>query len=253
MELLSRTAFGFLSLSAVFAGSASAIESFRKPTVSSQAGNGSTLLASRGSPVHILADAADWPGVLRAAHDLALDFGRVTGTNGTLTTSGTGTANASAIFNVTGISEDWSVGSSDAAGATAGTIIVGTIGNSNFIDSLIASGQLDVSAIKGQWEAYVSAVVPNAGNATGEALVIAGKLVTKQEESHTKTTQEAIAEVPSMASTTSQSKLVSRHGTGLLISPPCPMSPSMRSRPPKSRNHQPSSTVAFSSTMKLLR
>lgn len=178
MELLSRTALGFLSLSVAFAGSASALESFRKPTVSAQGGNGSTLLASRGSAVNIHADAADWPGVLRAAHDLAIDFGRVTGTNGTLTASGTGTANASAIFNVTGINEDWSVGSNESSKskrASAGTIIVGTIGNSSLIDALIANGQLDVSAVEGQWEAYVSAVVENAGNATGEALVIAGK------------------------------------------------------------------------------
>ncbi|KAH7377407.1 hypothetical protein BKA66DRAFT_443435 [Pyrenochaeta sp. MPI-SDFR-AT-0127] len=177
MELLSRTALGFLSLSIAFAGSASAVEPFRKPTVCTQGGNGSTLLASRGSAVNIHADAADWPGVLRAAYDLAVDFGRVTGTNGTLTASGTAKANASTIFNVTGINEDWSVGSS-ASGkskrATAGTIIVGTIGNSSLIDALIASGKLDVSAIEGQWEAYVSAIVENAGNATGEALVIAG-------------------------------------------------------------------------------
>ncbi|KAF2848461.1 glycoside hydrolase family 115 protein [Plenodomus tracheiphilus IPT5] len=173
MEVFSRTALGLLSLSFAFAGTASAIEGFRKPTVATQGGNGSSLLASRGSPVHIQADAADWPGVLRAAHDLALDFGRVTGTNGTLTATGTATLNASTIFNVTGISDDWSVGSSGAA-STAGTIIVGTIGKSSLIDELIASGQLDVSAIKGQWEAYVSTFVQNAGNSTGGALVIAG-------------------------------------------------------------------------------
>jgi hypothetical protein len=174
MELFSRTVVGALTLSAAFAGSASALEAFRKPTVSSTKGNGSTLLAARGSPVSIHADAADWPGVLRAAHDLAIDFGRVTGTNGTLTTSGTATANASMIFNVTGISDDWSVSGSAASSSTAGTIIVGTIGNSSVIDDLIASGQLDVSGVEGQWESYVSAVVHKSGNMTGDALVIAG-------------------------------------------------------------------------------
>jgi hypothetical protein len=174
MELFSRTVVGALSLSVAFAGSASALEAFRKPTVSHTSGNGSTLLASRGSPVSIHADAADYPGVLRAAHDLAIDFGRVTGTNGTLTVSGTATANASMIFNVTGISDDWSVSGSAASGSTAGTIIVGTIGNSSLIDALIASGQLDVSEVEGQWESYVSAVVHNVGNSTGNALVIAG-------------------------------------------------------------------------------
>jgi hypothetical protein len=176
MELLSRTALGLLSLSAVFAGTASAVEPFRKPTVSFT-GNG-TLLASRSSPVQIHADAADWPGVLRAAYDLAVDFGRVTGINGTLTASGTATANSSVIFNVTGINNDWTVASNGtgySTGAGAGTIIVGTIGNSSLIDGMIASGQLDVSAIKGQWETYVSTFVENAGNGTGSALVIAGK------------------------------------------------------------------------------
>lgn len=181
MELLSRTALTFLSLSAALAGTASAIEAFRAPTVAFTAGNG-TLLASRSSPVHIHADAADWPGVLRAAHDLALDFGRVTGTNGTLTASGTATGNASVIFNVTGINNDWSVGSSgnsSSAASGAGNIIVGTIGNSSLIDGMIASGQLDVSAIEGQWETYVSTFVENVGNGTGAALVIAGKSANK--------------------------------------------------------------------------
>jgi hypothetical protein len=177
MDFLSRTALGLLSLSVAFASSASALEAFRRPTVGFTSGNG-TLLASRSSPVSIHADAADWPGVLRAARDLALDFGRVTGVNGTLTASGKATANASAIFNVTGISSDWSVGTSGngtTTGSGVGTIIVGTIGNSSLIDAMIASGQLDVSAVEGQWESYVSTFVQNVGNGTGSALVIAGK------------------------------------------------------------------------------
>jgi hypothetical protein len=51
---------------------------------------------------------------------------------------------------------------------------VGTIGNSSLIDDMIAGGQLDVSGIEGQWEAYVSTVVKGAGNMTGDTLVIAG-------------------------------------------------------------------------------
>lgn len=175
MELFSRAALGLLTLSAAFAGSAGAVESFRKPTVAFAKGNG-TLLASRSSPVKILADAADWPGVLRAAYDLALDFGRVTGANGSLTASGKSTRNSSVIFNVTGIKNDWTIPSSGyQTNAGPGTIIVGTIGNSSLIDGLVASGQLDVSAIKGKWESYVSTFVEKAGNGTGPALVIAGK------------------------------------------------------------------------------
>ena len=165
-----------LALSACLLTSASAVESFRKPTVDFTAGNGSYLLATRSSPANIHVDAADWPGVLRAAHDLAIDFGRVTNVNGTLTATGSATANASMIFNVTGISNDWSAGTS--GNSSSGTaIILGTIGNSSLIDGLISSGKLDVSEIKGQWEAYVSALVQNPMNGTEQALIIAGKPV----------------------------------------------------------------------------
>jgi hypothetical protein len=167
---------GVISLSVFFLTPTAAVESFRKPTVGFTASNGSYLLTTSSSSANIYVDAADWPGVLKAAHDLALDFGRVTNINGTLTTTGSATANASMIFNVTGISDDWSVvTSSNSTGGTA--IIVGTIGNSSLIDGLIKSGKLDVSEIEGQWEAYVSAVVQNPTNETDQALVIAGELL----------------------------------------------------------------------------
>ena len=150
----------------------------QKATVDFKAGNGSLLLASSSSHVNLVLDGADWPGVLRAAYDLAVDFGRVTGRNGSLSVTGTGTKSAETIFNVTRINKDWTVGrgNGSASGTAAGTIIAGTIGNSSFIDDLIKSGKLDVSEIEGTWEAYVSAVIPNVGNGTGEALVIAGKI-----------------------------------------------------------------------------
>lgn len=174
MELSPRRLLS-LTLSACLLAPASAVESFRKPTVDFTAGNGSYALATGSSPANIHVDAADWPGVLRAAYDLAIDFGRVTKVNGTLTATGTATANASTIFNVTGISNDWNTGSS--ASSTGGTpIIIGTLGNSSLIDGLVASGKLNVSAIEGQWEAYVSALVQNPLNGTDQALVIAGKL-----------------------------------------------------------------------------
>lgn len=177
MGMVSRALLSVLSLSAGFAG-AKTLSQDRKPTVDFKPGNGSLQLASSGSPVHIVLDAADWPGVLRAAHDVAVDFGRVTGTNGTLTTlgkaeNGTLGGSASVIFNVTGISQDWSVGNS--GGNAKGTIIAGTIGNSSLIDELVKSGKIDVSKIEGEWEAYVSTVVKNPMNGTGEALVIAGR------------------------------------------------------------------------------
>lgn len=174
MELSPRRLLS-IALSACLLAPVTAVESFRKPTVDFTAGNGSYILATGSSPANIHVDAADWPGVLRAAHDLAIDFGRVTKVNGTLTTTGTATANASMIFNVTGISSDWSAGThGNSTGSTP--IIVGTIGNSSLIDGLVASGKLDISAIEGQWEAYVSALVQNPMNGTEQALVIAGRL-----------------------------------------------------------------------------
>ncbi|KAF2748555.1 glycoside hydrolase family 115 protein [Sporormia fimetaria CBS 119925] len=168
MGLLQKLLVGSLSVLAVAAD--------RKPTIDFKAGNGSLLLASTSSSVNVVLDGADWPGVLRAAHDLAVDFGRVTGVNGSVTANGKGVKSAETIFNVTGVSKDWSVGGSKGNGTVkgSGTIIAGTIGNSSLIDALIKSGKLDVSDIEGQWEAFVSTVVKNPTNGTDEALVIAG-------------------------------------------------------------------------------
>jgi hypothetical protein len=92
-----------------------------------------------------------------------------------LTANGNGTKSAAAIFNVTGINNDWSVGSVRTNGTAKGTIIVGTIGNSSLIDALVKSGKIDVSETEGQWEAFVSAVVKNPTDGIDEALVIAGR------------------------------------------------------------------------------
>jgi hypothetical protein len=173
---LPNAALGFLSFSSIVTALG------QKPSIDFTAGNGSYLLATRSSHVNLVLDAADWPGVLRAAHDVAVDFGRVTGLNGSVTASGTGTLDASNIFNVTGINKDWSVGSASGKsnGTASGTIIAGTIGNSSLIDGLIKSGKIDVSAIEGKWEAFVSVVVQNPTNGTAEALVIAGSYITLQ-------------------------------------------------------------------------
>nr|OQO30743.1 hypothetical protein B0A51_02439 [Rachicladosporium sp. CCFEE 5018] len=130
-------------------------------------------LSENGSSVQIYADQSDWPGVLRTADDLALDFGRVTGTNGSVTLLKDGAAptlNASMIFNVTSRS-NFAI---EGTGVKGGVIIAGTIGNSSIIDSLIAAGKIDVSAIKGTWEAYVSTVLDNPTEGVSRAVVIAG-------------------------------------------------------------------------------
>jgi hypothetical protein len=178
MELFPKLLVTFLSF---FLFATDPVSAFgQKASIDFSSGNGSYLLATRSSSVGLILDGADWPGVLRAANDLAVDFGRVTGLNGSLiVTSGNGTKSAQNIFNVTGINPDWSVGAAKTNGTgtngtSAGTIIAGTIGNSSIIDALVKSGKIDVSAVEGKWEAYVSVVVKNPTNRTAEALVIAG-------------------------------------------------------------------------------
>lgn len=53
-------------------------------------------------------------------------------------------------------------------------ILVGTLGASPLIDALVAAGKVDVSAIQGQWESYLAAVVTAPLPGVDRALVIAG-------------------------------------------------------------------------------
>lgn len=62
----------------------------------------------------------------------------------------------------------------DSKYSTDTAIIAGTIGNSDIIDSLIASGKLDVSAIEGKWESFISEVVNSPVPGVPKAMVIAG-------------------------------------------------------------------------------
>lgn len=140
--------------------------------------NGTGLrLAEKGSSVQLYADSHDWPGVLRVVDDLAKDFGRVTGTSGTVALLGNSTApkyNASTIFNVTGQTTFGHQGPGQ-YGGKGGAIIAGTIGHSPTIDRLVQDGKLDVSDVEGKWEAYTSTVVNNPMPGVSRAVVIAGK------------------------------------------------------------------------------
>ena len=109
-------------------------------------------LAGSGSSPQIVLDGKDWPGAIRAAHDLAADFGRVTGSNATVTL----------------------MNSTSGMSSSTATIIAGTIGNSTVIDSLIKAGKIDDSKIRGQWEAFSSQVVSDPMPGVRSAVVIAG-------------------------------------------------------------------------------
>lgn len=171
------------------------------------------LLASNTSFVNIYADPNDWPAVLRVCDDLAMDFGRITGTNGSVIHNGNGTGaslNASMIFNVTGRPSFGVISSGSASG---GVIIAGTLGRSSVIDRLVAEGKLDVTGIEGSWEAYVSAIVHDPLLGVEEAMVIAGLYL--QVLVHTSlTNDQAPTDVdPSLDFTAFRSRSASLRGT----------------------------------------
>lgn len=109
---------------------------------------GSFALAHNGAAAKLWVDAGDWPGVIRAAHDLQADIQRVTGIE--------------AAF-------------SDAPKPPAGDmVLIGTIGRSAIIDRLIREHKIDVSEVRGKWEATLTQVVDRPLPGVKQALVIAG-------------------------------------------------------------------------------
>ncbi|KFY81676.1 hypothetical protein V500_11192 [Pseudogymnoascus sp. VKM F-4518 (FW-2643)] len=131
----------------------------------------------------ILVSPNDYWGVQKAAGDLATDFGRVTGTNLSLTAYGAKTAQAVYKWHAPTSDVVYAVGPEQQILGPLYTktkdykdtvIIVGTIGHSTLIDQLIKDKKIDVSKIKGKWESFVSQVVKNPLPGVPKALVIAG-------------------------------------------------------------------------------
>ena len=105
---------------------------------------GAFALVENSSAAAIRVDAADWPGVLRAAHDLQADVNRVSG-----------------------ISPVWDT-------TARKMVLIGTVGKSPLIDQLSRAGKIDVSGIRGKWEAFFLQTVANPFPGVDSALVIAG-------------------------------------------------------------------------------
>ena len=123
-----------------------------EPNIDFEKQNDGDLLLTDGSPSPlILLDKEDSASVLRAAEDLAVDFGRVTGVNGST------------------ILTDYK-----SAQSFSGSIIVGSINGSGIIQHLIDTNKIDVSKIEGEWEAYTTKVVKSPLPGIDSALVIAG-------------------------------------------------------------------------------
>ncbi|KAB5515085.1 hypothetical protein GE09DRAFT_1196189 [Coniochaeta sp. 2T2.1] len=117
-------------------------------------GGGGLKLAESGTAPEIRVAPNDYPGVIRVAKDLATDFGRVSGTNGTV------------------VSVDWTAAVSKKSPNPI--IVIGTIGKSSLIDGLVSAKKLDVSSIAGKWEAFTTQVVSEPWEGQDAVFVIAG-------------------------------------------------------------------------------
>ncbi|KAF2666253.1 hypothetical protein BT63DRAFT_376868 [Microthyrium microscopicum] len=118
------------------------------PVIAFEPSSGSLRLADSSTPVQILVEESDWKGVIRTANDLAHDFGRVTGLNGTVLHS-------------------------NATTKSPGVIIAGTIGKSALVDRLLFTLNT-TTAIRGQWETYLTTIVQSPLPGIPSALLIAG-------------------------------------------------------------------------------
>jgi len=109
---------------------------------------GSFSLAANGKAAALYVDPNDYPGVIRAVHDLQADIMRVTGL-------------------VSALPDE-----KDAPQGMA--VLIGTISKSELIDRLIKQHKLDVSQISGKWESTLVQVVDKPLPGVARALVIAG-------------------------------------------------------------------------------
>jgi hypothetical protein len=116
--------------------------------VSAVAVPGGLGLVADGAPVPIVVADGDYAGVKRAASDLSFDIEKVGGRRPEVLDAN--------------------------AHIPPEALIVGTVGHSAIIDALVSAGKIDVRAIAGHWEAYVSGVVDNPVPGVERALVIAG-------------------------------------------------------------------------------
>ncbi|GKT97166.1 glycoside hydrolase family 115 protein [Colletotrichum tofieldiae] len=157
----------------------------QKQIISFESGSDSFQIA--GGDVgagQILVSSDDYWGVIRAAGDLALDFGRVTGTTYTLSNGANGSEPASYTFTPVDVSNNTIYRAQDEQSFTGPNytdptpgstiVIAGTIGHSKFIDDLITAQKLNASEVDGKWESFVSQLVEDPIPGCSRALVIAG-------------------------------------------------------------------------------
>lgn len=116
--------------------------------VSGDGGAGRFALVDKMAAADVFVEEDDWKVARIAASDFTLDVERVTGIKPRL--------------------------KQETSGLSGRSVLIGTIGRSAVIDRLVASGLLDVTGIKGQWESFVIATVRNPLPGVEHGLVIAG-------------------------------------------------------------------------------
>ena len=97
----------------------------------------------------------DFPGVIRAANDLAVDFGKVLGVNSTIVTASWESTIAQ-------------------KNPSRPIIIVGTAGRSGLINNLAKAAKFDTSAVANKWESFSYQVLPTPWEGQDSIFVITG-------------------------------------------------------------------------------
>jgi hypothetical protein len=105
-------------------------------------------LSAGGRSAPLVVSRADWAGVVRAARDLRVDVGRVT--------------THQPAFAL------------DTVPRSVPVVLIGTLGRSPLVDSLVRAGKVDTAGIAGRWEAFLLQVVEHPWPGVPRALVIAG-------------------------------------------------------------------------------
>lgn len=105
-------------------------------------------LVSAGAAAAVFVDPNDWLGVIRAANDLCTDIERVSGLKPVV--SATNRCNGKNV------------------------VIIGTLGKSALIDTLVRQGKIDPARIAGKWEAGMIQVIEKPCDDIESALVIVG-------------------------------------------------------------------------------
>ena len=141
--------FAVLSLFIAVIASAQTISTMNsKPYISPEMEPGSFTLSASAASAPLCVSSSDFPGVLRAAKDLAEDIERVTNAKPLLL--------------------------SDTIPSNKEIVLIGTIGKNPWIDTLISRKKIGVAGISGKWETFLIQVVEKPFAGVDRALVIAG-------------------------------------------------------------------------------